>query len=306
MRIAHLSDLHLCTKYKRGNILKTKKLIKHALDNGAQHFVITGDISDNSNEADFQILRGILKTHNLLSSDKTTIIIGNHDIFGGPQTAQDVVKFPNKCSRTDYHEKIYRFVENFKELFEGTVRQTEEVFFPFLKALDKVVLIGLNTIDTYSMFKNPFASNGHVSRSQREILSQLLFNPVYKNKAKVVLAHHHFYKKDTSSSSSAQTLWDKVERFTMKLRGKKKLIRLFKENDVKLVLHGHSHEMCEYQRDEIIFINAGTSVDNAHKSDCALYLIDVFPNLLQIELSTLQDINKTEPIYTKAITADII
>jgi 3',5'-cyclic AMP phosphodiesterase CpdA len=306
MRIAHLSDIHLCTKYKRENIAKTKRLIKHALNNGAQHFVITGDISDNANEDDFQILREILKRHNLFSSDKTTITIGNHDIFGGPQTANDLLRFPNKCFRTDYHEKIYKFIENFRELFEGTIRRTEEVFFPFLKVLDKVVLIGLNTIDTYSKLKNPFASNGHVSNNQRDIFSQLLFNPAYKNKAKVVLSHHHFYEKNISSSSSENSLWDKVERFTMKLRGKKKLIRLFNDNDVKLVLHGHSHEMFEYNREGITFLNAGASVDNGHKNDCALYLIDVFPNLIQTELIAIKNNGKSYQVNPEILEEAII
>ncbi len=265
------------------------------MDNGAEHLVITGDISDNANDADFVIFRDILQQFNLLRPDKATIIVGNHDIFGGPQTAEDVYKFPQKCSNTDYHRKLYRFIEHFRELFENTYRPTEEVFFPFVKVLDNILLIGLNTIDHYSKLKNPFASNGHVSKTQRKLFSQLLHRPEFKDKTKVVLAHHHFYKKDVSSTSSEKTLWEKIEHFTMKLRGKKKLLKLFHENDVKLVMHGHSHEMMEYTRKGITFLNAGASVQSTAGQETAIYLIDIFPDLIQTNLGLVAAHQVAEP-----------
>lgn len=295
MRIAHISDLHLCTNFKRQNILNTIKLIRHALDNGAEHLIITGDISDNADDADFIIFRDILKQFNLLRTDKATIVVGNHDIYGGPQTAEDVYKFPQKCASTDYHRKLYRFVQHFRELFENTHRPTEEMFFPFVKVLDKVLLIGLNTIDLYSKLKNPFASNGHVSKTQRKLFSQLLHLPELKNKTKIVLAHHHFYKKNVISTSSRKTLWDKIEHFTMKLRGKKKLLNLFHENDVKLVLHGHSHEMMEYYRKGITLLNAGASVDSAVEPNSKTFLIDIFQSKMRINLSSIGNQEIAEP-----------
>lgn len=300
MRIAHISDLHLCMKFKRQNILNTIKLIRHALENGADHLVITGDISDNANDADFTIFRDILKQFNLLRSDKATIIVGNHDIFGGPQTAEDVYKFPQKCANTDYHQKLYRFVEHFRELFEGTHRPTEEMFFPFVKVLDQILLIGLNTIDQYSKLKNPFASNGHVSKTQRKLFSHLLNRPEFKDKTKIVLSHHHFYKKDVSSTSSEQTLWEKIEHFTMKLRGKKKLLKLFHENDVRVVLHGHSHEMMEYNRKGITLLNAGASIDGGANSKSGYYLIDILPSKIETSLITIGIHQFSEPAILSA------
>lgn len=300
MRLAHISDLHLCTKYKRENISRVETLIRHALENGAQHFVFTGDISDNANENDFIIFKEILKKFDIYSSNKTTLVIGNHDIFGGPQTAQDLLKFPEKCSNTDYHQRVYNFVAHFKELFNGTYRLSEEIFFPFVKVLDKIALIGINTIDVYSKLKNPFASNGHVSKAQRKAFGQLLFNHDLKDKIKVVLAHHHFYRKNVSSSSSKDSLWDKIESFTMKLRGKKKLIKLFAENNVKLVLHGHSHEMREYKRKEIKFLNAGASVDAYSSGNARLYLIDVFQNIISAELYVLEEVKTSTASHSYA------
>ena len=286
MRFAHISDLHLCIKHKSDNISKIKKLIQHALDNGAQHFVITGDISDNADEKDFVILKEILKKFNLFRSDKSSIVIGNHDIFGGPQTAQDVFGFPTKCMNTNYHEKVAKFIDHFKELFENTIRPHDELFFPFVKEFKDVLLIGLNSNAEYSRFKNPFASNGYVSKIQKQFLKAILTKNEFKEKVKIVLTHHHFYPKDVPSHSSESTMWNKIEDYTMKLRGKKKLLKLFLESNVKLVLHGHSHEMREYFREGIRFVNAGGSVDNNIKEEASLFLIDAFPFEITAEIST--------------------
>lgn len=285
MRFAHISDLHLCTKHKRENISKIKKLIQHALDNGVQHFVITGDISDNADEKDFVVFKEILKKFDLLRSDKTTIVIGNHDIFGGPQTAQDVLDFPTKCMNINYHEKVAKFIDHFKELFENTIRPHDELFFPFAKEFKDVLLIGLNSNAEYSRFKNPFASNGHVSKIQRQFLKAILTKNEFKEKVKVILTHHHFYPKNVTSHSSESTMWNKIENYTMKLRGKKKLLKLFLESNVKLVLHGHSHEMKEYFREGIRFVNSGGSVDNNLKDESSLFLIDAFPFEITAEIS---------------------
>ena len=302
MRFAHISDLHLCTKHKRENISKIKKLIRHSLDNGAQHFVITGDISDNADERDFNILKEILIKNDIYKSDKTTIVIGNHDIFGGPQTANDIINFPTKCMNVNYQEKVEKFINHFKELFENTIRAHEELYFPFLKELKNVVLVGLNTNAEYSRFKNPFASNGHISKTQKQFLKSLLSKSEFKEKVKIVLSHHHFYPKNVASYSSESSMWNKVENYTMKLRGKKKLIKLFLESNVKLVLHGHSHEMKEYFRDGIRFVNAGGSVDN-NKEEASLFLIDAFPFEISTEKSSIYGIGKEEDVDEKLVVS---
>ena len=285
MRIAHISDLHLCGKYKKNNIERTEILIRHALDNGVQHFVFTGDISDNAEENDFIVFKEILRKYDLLNSDKTTIIIGNHDIFGGPQTAQDVLNFPSKCMLVDYRAKVSLFMNHFKELFDNAVFQNEEMSFPFLKEFKDILLIGINSIDHYSWFKNPFASNGKVSKQQIKALKHLLKTQEFKEKIKIVLIHHHFYKKDMIARSSQSSLWNKIENFTMKLRGKKELLKIFEEYNVKLILHGHSHDMVDYYRKGIRCINAGGSIENESSDELNLYIIDAFPFDLSLTLS---------------------
>ncbi len=303
MRIAHLSDLHLCSNYKKSNIAKIKGLIEHALENGAQHFVFTGDISDNAEEKELLQFRDLLHSFNLLQSDKSSIVIGNHDIFGGPQTAQDVINFPFKCLNVNYPDKVAKFVSHFHELFENTIRPHEEMFFPFIKELKNIVLVGLNSIDEYSRFKNPFASNGRVSKTQRKVIANYLSLPKFADKVKIILVHHHFYHKSEVSTSSESTLWSKIENYTMKLRGKKKLLNLFSENNVKMVLHGHSHEMREYFREKIRFINAGACTEEKQPS---YFMIDAFPfdisvNLLKLVSKDDEVIENEESITSMAV-----
>jgi 3',5'-cyclic AMP phosphodiesterase CpdA len=288
MKIAHISDLHLCGKFKRENIAKTKKLIKYALDRGADHFVFTGDISDNAQQNDFLILRKILQTYKLLSADKSTVIIGNHDIFGGVQTAQDILKFTDKCANTNFQEKVKKFYEYFEELFDNVFFADDENPFPFAKEIGNIILIGLNSIEKYSKLKNTFASNGYVSKHQRENLQKIFDANRFADKIKIIMVHHHFSKNDDEAKSSEKTLWNRIENYTMKLRRKKKLIKQFVKNDVKLVLHGHSHEFKEYCRKGIKFINAGASVDNQIEDESGLYLIDIDGKNIRTNLELLR------------------
>ncbi|MEW6196559.1 MAG: metallophosphoesterase [Bacteroidota bacterium] len=295
MKIAHLSDLHICPKFKRKNIAKTKKVIKHALDSGADHFIITGDIADNAKYDDFVIFRKILQSFDLLSAEKTSIVIGNHDIFGGVQTAGDVVNFPSKCSLVNYKEQVDKFVKYFEELFENTFSPSKENPFPYAKEIDNVVLIGLNSIDEYSKLKNPFASNGKIDKNQFSHLKKIFDIDAFREKIKIVLVHHHFYKNNILSKSSESAVWNRIENFTMKLRKKKKLLNLFKENNTELVLHGHSHEIKEYYRKGIKFLNAGGTVENDEANEAGYYLLDINENGIDVKLKLVNSsLNNSE------------
>lgn len=304
MIIAHISDIHLCSNYKRRNVTKTKKIIKHALEQGAEHFVITGDISDNANEKDYLILRKILQTYNLLRADKTSIVIGNHDIYGGVQTAADILSFPAKCVNTNYKQKVESFYKNFQELFENSIFASDENLFPYAKILGNTALVGINSIDEYSKIKNPFASNGLVNKTQRNLLKKLLLRNELNDKLKIAMIHHHFYKNNITSTSSQNNLWNKIESFTMKLRKKKKLIKIFLENSIKLVLHGHSHEIADYYRKGIRFLNAGGSVDNETENDASLFLIDTSSSEIKVSLTHLK--SESNPVKTKIDTQDLV
>lgn len=262
MKLIHLSDLHLHSRIGELNIVKTENLLEKAIEIGFDHLVITGDITHYADKESFLLFRDILKNYNLLNSKLTSMVIGNHDIFGGIYSVKELLGFPENCKLTDYEKKVNEFIEFYNELFIDCFFPSKSLMFPYAKILSNYVLIGLNTNDRYSLLKNPFASNGKLAKSEYNLFLEILKHPDIKEKQKIILTHHYFYKNNFNVKSSTNNMWNRIEGYTLKLRGKKKLIKTFKENNISLVLHGHSHENKFYSRKGVNFLNAGGSVDN--------------------------------------------
>ncbi len=281
MKIAHIADLHFTTFFKENNLSQIEKILRYAIDSGCDHIVITGDLTDNADKKDFRILRNLFGELDLLDSSKLSIIIGNHDIFGGVQTAEDVIKFPGKCSRINYQRKIKEFYNYFPELFQTCINFDEKRIFPFAKILDNYVLVGLNSIAKYSKITNPFASNGKINN--RQIIEMQKIFERFADHKKIVLVHHHFNKIKTSEGS-ALNLWQNIEKQTMKLRKKKKLLNIFRQFGVELVLHGHYHESSKYRRKGIFFSNAGASLKGNIKDELNINMVDITDSATEINI----------------------
>lgn len=262
MKIMHISDLHLCTQHKPENIVKTGQLLQHAIQMGIDHLVITGDISHNAQEDDFASLRKLLAEYNFLSSEKATLVIGNHDIYGGVYYAMDVIKFPAKCLNTDFNEKVSVFVHYFRELFQDTLRLNNSDPFPFVKILDNILLLGINSIAPYSKLKNPMASNGFLGVAAQEKIKCFLKNSIHDGKIKIAVMHHHFKFNASIAVYYNNRLLKFIEKHSLKLYGKKKVLKLFHKNNINLVLHGHIHSNTHYQVNDIDFLNGGGAIDD--------------------------------------------
>lgn len=286
MRIAHISDLHISASHKRTNIRNTKYLLNYIAKNSFDHLIITGDVTDNATSKDFDILRNLLDRAGLLDNDKLTMVIGNHDIFGGVQKPEDIFNFPGKCLYTNYKQKVLDFHTNFIEAFWNTYHPIENEIFPFVKDLGEIILIGLNSVDHYSKIKNPFASNGRISKKQYEGLDRIFSMEEYKHKVKIVCVHHHFYKEPLCNSNPNLSLLERIEKQTMKLRGKKRFFNLLNNNDVKLVLHGHLHETCEYTKKKLKFLNAGATINSKIPDNLIINDIDISDG--HISINTLE------------------
>jgi 3',5'-cyclic AMP phosphodiesterase CpdA len=258
--IAHLSDLHISLDHSRNNIKKTRSLIEYCLRQGADHIVITGDITANGEKKEFEATRKIFKSYGLLDDRKLSLLFGNHDVYGGVHRAEDILSFPKRCKTTDYDRKVREFREYFHEVFDSADQSSSSNFYPFVKIFGNAAIIGANSIARHSLVKNPIGSNGEVDNKQFERLRKTLMGEHMREKRKLVLIHHHFNKILSSGSERTNSVWDAVERQTMKLRGKKRLLQLFAAAGVDLVLHGHVHRNHEYVRKGIRFLNAGGSV----------------------------------------------
>ena len=247
-------------------------LLKNISERNVDHLVITGDLTDNATENDLDLLRRALKKYRYLSGERLSIVIGNHDIFGGVQKAEDIFAFPDKISSINNSKQVSNFISYFPEAYENCYHLSQNEFFPFAKIIDNALLIGLNSVAEYSKLSNPFGSNGEISASQFGETYDILKSSDKDIKYKIVLIHHHFNKLKLHSKSTFGNLWGNIEKQTMKLRNKRRLFNLFKEFNVDIVLHGHIHESKEYCRKGVRFLNAGATIKNNHNSIIVNYL----------------------------------
>lgn len=313
MLIAQISDLHLNSFYNDSVLKNINLLLKHISDRNVDHLVITGDLTDNATEKDLDLLRKSLKKYGFLSGERLSIVIGNHDIFGGVQKAEDIFIFPEKCSSIDYSDKVSNFISYFPEAFDNCVYLSSKDFFPYSKRINNTLLIGLNSISEYSRLSNPFGSNGEISTSQFGDTYDILKSVDKDIKYRIVLIHHHFNKLKIHSKSTFGNLWGNIEKQTMKLRNKRRLFNLFNEYNVDIVLHGHVHESKEYFRKGVRFLNAGATIKNNHDSIIVNYLhlskgkINIDIETIKLPSKKIEDSSKrNRNDYIKLVNAALI
>ncbi len=286
MKIAHISDLHLNTLFTDSNLKKIKKLLSYINLQNPDHLVITGDLTDNADESDLRIIRKLLFKNNFLDGRRCSIIPGNHDIYGGPQKAEDLFTYPERCRKTDYSQTVSLFNNSLIELFDGCTYKSENNFYPFAKLIGEVLIIGTNSNAEYSRFRNPFASNGEIPLGQFNEITDILKKYRSSVDKVIILIHHHFHRLKSRSSSIAG-LWQNIEKQTMKLKNKKRLFILFNLYKVDIVLHGHIHRSDEYYRKGIRFLNGGASVKGISDKSARVNFLYINSNFIETELHKL-------------------
>jgi len=239
-KLIHISDPHLSRQYYREHIKAFKILLESALEAGADHIVVTGDIVSTADPDDFYLAREIFSRFGLLDSNKLTVVPGNHDIFGGPHRAVDVLSFPQYISTIDYEKHLKLFCEAFAETFEGSKTLVKDSLFPFLKKIGPFSLLGLNSIPPWSLWNNPLGSNGSLSDEQVEALKSIIELHELPGENLLVAMHHHFH--DLNDETVQNKLWKKIELKTMRMKKRKSIIKMFKKLNVTYVLHGHVQE----------------------------------------------------------------
>jgi 3',5'-cyclic AMP phosphodiesterase CpdA len=166
---------------------------------------------------------------------------------------------------------VKEFRAHFAEAFEGCRFAAEGKTFPFLKVLGDTAIIGVNSVARYSSVKNPVGSNGEVDDLAFQQIDDLLKDPSVREKRKIVTIHHHFHKMSTGPEGTLKSVWGAIERQTMKLRGKSRLLDLFRDHRVTMVLHGHVHLSFNYERKDLCFANAGGSILGPDATKSASY-----------------------------------
>ena len=293
--IAHLSDLHLSAEHKRHNLRRADRLLAFVKSQKADHIVITGDLAADARIRDFEVARRLFKSHGLLDPDKLSVTIGNHDIFGGVHTAEDILTFPRRVRETEFHDKVEEFRDLFRETFGKALFPSHAHPFPFAKVIGDVVLVGLNSVARHSRVNNPLGSNGEVDDAQFGKLRLLLEAPPLRKKRVVVLVHHHFRKMNNDQTGAMNSVWAAIERRTMKMRRKKRLIDLFREHGVAIVLHGHVHANEDYERGGVRFLNGGGSLLGAQSPQSTFNIVRVTATDVDTRTILVPEESRAEP-----------
>jgi len=287
MQIAHISDLHLNTYYRDSHLKEIRSILQYCNDNSVDHLFITGDLTDNASEVNLNILKKSLTYYGYEKSNKLSVVIGNHDIFGGIQKAEEIFTFPDKCRKTDYNSKIKSFNQVFENSFEDCIYEGKSNLYPYAKIVGEALVIGINSNTEYSSISNPFASNGEVSIEQFAEIVKILNEFGNFVKYKIILIHHHFNKLKNDSGFSSAGLWQNIERQTMRLKKKKRLYTLFQENGIDLILHGHLHITQHYDKRNLKFLNAGGSVKSLDHGKLKINLLTINKDAITTDIKKI-------------------
>ena len=257
-RLVHLSDPHLSRQFYREHMKSFKLLLKSILAEGCDHLVITGDIVSTGDEDDYYLASEILGTLNLLDTNRLTVVPGNHDIFGGPHRAVDILSFPQYIRSVDYARHLDRFQVVFGETLANVVSYGQDSVYPFVKKVGPFSIIGLNSIPPWSVRRNPLGTNGKLNDEQRLALLQMQTDGHLNRTIPLVAMHHHF--NDIQDDSAGGGFWKRIESNTMRMRGRTKTLRLFESLGIRYVLHGHIHRNEIYRNSSITLLNGAGAV----------------------------------------------
>ncbi len=257
--IVHISDPHLSRRYYREHLKSFKLLLRSILERRCDHLIITGDIVSTADPDDYFLAREILSRFGLLDGKRLTVVPGNHDIFGGPHRAVDVLSFPRHIRSVDYHRNLALFREAFSETFDGALFLSGDNSYPFLKRIGPFSLLGLNSIPPWSLWSNILGTNGSLDEHQFDSLRALAGSPGIAGTIPIAAIHHHFHDM-LDQDSCGNSLWHSIEARTMKLRNRRRMFRLFGALNIRFVLHGHIHRNEVYERSGITIANGAGSV----------------------------------------------
>lgn len=287
-KLAHISDTHISYIDENMHGTRLVEVLKDIKEKGCDHVVITGDLVENPKDQDLQYVREILYYYGLLNHDRMSVVPGNHDIFGGAEKGIEGIFFSLACKNVDYKESVDKFIETFKETFP------KNHSFPYLKILDNIALIGINSIDVWSESKNPEGSNGRIRKDVYKKLKKIFSSEEVKDKVRIVLMHHHLNKPIERDNLPGHSLWLRVINWKMRLYGRRKFIRFLRKNKVSIVLYGHTHVNELFNFDGISLVNSSTCVMPLTDDQIRYYNIISVPDendadkTLKVETITLE------------------
>ncbi len=279
-KIAHISDLHVSFKDNDGHGQRLVALLKDITERKCDHVVVTGDLVNNPSPEDLGFVREIFSHFGLLDINRMSVVTGNHDIYGGPPEGQNGFRFYVNCKETDLQLTLDKFIDTFRETFPS------KNSFPYLKTIGNVAFVGINSIGKWSMKKNREGSNGIILSQDFSLIKDLLTSEDTKDKFKIILIHHHFNKPGADAEiHPAHSIWLKAINWKMKLYNKKKLLKLFRDNGVSMILSGHTHVNEIYNMNGVTIVNSSSSIMPLNDDQTLYYNIIAIPGADDIDSS---------------------
>jgi 3',5'-cyclic AMP phosphodiesterase CpdA len=238
MRIAHFSDLHVLDlvgvspsrlwtnkratgmvnlQLNRGHKHKPRAveaIVRDVREQGVDHVVITGDLSNLALETEFAAVRAMLDGLGMDPS-QVSVVPGNHDLY------------------TRGSERSQRFFHAFREYMScdtgaGDAGHHRSGVFPYVRVRGPAAIVGLSS----AVPRLPIVSAGHVGAGQIAALERVLAEPSLRALVPVVLMHHPVINPRSAWRSRSRGL---AEADAMRA------VLSRREGDL-LFLHGHLHD----------------------------------------------------------------
>jgi 3',5'-cyclic-AMP phosphodiesterase len=219
-RVAHLSDVHALESERdaygwahhfvsihrrldgASRLRKLERALLAAKQSGADHVVISGDLTETGSAAQFEAFAGVLASSKI-PPEAITLVPGNHDAYTRPDGWRRALAGPLAPYAGSSASEPGRVVDR------GGV-----LFLP---------------VDT-TRFQSVALSGGHLTEDVAEHLQTRLADRALSRRPVVLVMHHPPF-------SHARRLWQYIDG----LRGAARLMELLARNPRVQVLHGHLH-----------------------------------------------------------------
>ncbi len=219
-RIAHLSDVHTLEKERgaygwelkfvsihrpldaEARLRKLASSLALAKAHGADHVVVSGDLTEMGTRAQFAAFADVLDAARI-APDKVTLVPGNHDAYTAGDAWTRALAGPLRAYAPSSAARPGQVVER-----------------------GGVVLLPIDT----TRFQNVALSGGELGDDVARSLGARLSDPAFRDAPIVVVTHHPPF-------SHARRIWQYVDG----LRGATRLVDMLAGSPHVQLLHGHMH-----------------------------------------------------------------
>ncbi len=246
MKIGHISDIHwldttgakvtdffnkrisgginlLAGRAKTHSRQTAQCALKTLVEQGCEHLVITGDLTNLALPGEFAGVKTMLNQY--FRDEQMTIVPGNHDFY------------------TRESAKAKRFESMIYTAAPGNVDVEVSGTWPFVRCVNNVAFIGLCSAQPRPWF----VAAGKLGQTQLDDLKKVLEHPSVRDCVKIVALHHHLFQVNMASGESLRCLEDREQ-----------LLDICRQYGVQLVMHGHNHLYFIKQIENLIIAETGS------------------------------------------------